>query len=137
MEQKEKEKVGEGDNVFSTEEDIEGDLVRISTTEDVVEYMQEGVPDGLIALIDDSGGTLVAPIFDDFTGIICPSGTVRSHLGIISKENNVPCLMNAELEKVPDRVEVEYSAESRTTESYDDESKAVRANIWEVKENGT
>lgn len=131
--QKEKEKIGEGDNVFSTEEDIAGDLVHISSTEDVVGYMQNGVPDGIIALIDDSGGTLVAPIFDQFTGIICPSGTVRSHLGIISKENNVPCLMNADIEEVPERVEVEYSAEPRTTESYEDESKAVRGDIWKIK----
>lgn len=128
-----KEKIGEGDNVFSTDENIEGDLVRISTTGEVAEYMRNGVPDGLIALIDDSGGTLVAPIFDEFTGIICPSGTVRSHLGIISKENNVPCLMNAELDEIPDRVEVEYTADPRTTESYEDESKAVRANIWKIE----
>lgn len=128
-----KEKIGEGDNVFSTDENVTGDLVRISTTSEVAEYMQNGVPDGLIALIDDSGGTLVAPIFDEFTAIICPSGTVRSHLGIISKENNIPCLMNADLDEIPDRVEVEYSAPPRTTESYDDESKAVRATIWKIE----
>lgn len=125
------EKIGEGDNVFSTEEDITGELDRISSVNDVKGYMQDGVPDGVIALIDDSGGTLVAPILEEFTGIICLAGTVRSHLGIISKENNIPCLMNAELEEVPDRVTVEYSADPRTTDSYDDESKAVRADIWE------
>lgn len=129
----ERENIGDGDNVFSTDENITGELVRISTTSEVAEYMRNGVPDGVIALIDDSGGTLVAPIFDEFTGIICPSGTVRSHLGIISKENNIPCLMNADLSEIPDRVEVEYSASPRTTESYDDESKAVRANIWKVE----
>lgn len=125
------EKIGEGDNVFSTEEDITGELDQISSVNDVKGYMQDGVPDGVIALIDDSGGTLVAPILEEFTGIICLAGTVRSHLGIISKENNIPCLMNAELEEVPDRVTVEYSADPRTTGSYDDESKAVRADIWE------
>jgi phosphohistidine swiveling domain-containing protein len=126
------EKIGEGDNVFSTEEDITGDLERIASIDDVKGYMQNGVPDGVIALIDDSGGTLVAPILEEFTGIICLAGTVRSHLGIISKENNIPCLMNADLDEVPERVTVQYSSDPRTTESYDDESKAVRADIWKA-----
>ena len=58
--------------------------------------LTEGVPEDTIAVIDDSGGTLTAPILGDFTAVVCMGGTVRSHLGILTREYNVPCLMNAD-----------------------------------------
>ena len=83
------------------------------------------------ALIDDSGGTLTAPILGDFYGVICAGGTVRSHLGIISREFRVPCLMNVKMLDLPDGtvVEVEYGAEAQTQEAYQGgESKTAR--VW-------
>ena len=70
-----------------------------------------GVPENTVAIIDDSGGTLTAPILGDFTAVVCMGGTVRSHLGILTREYNVPCLMNAELDGLADgdEVIVEYS----------------------------
>ena len=55
-----------------------------------------GVPENTVAIIDDSGGTLTAPILGDFNAVVCMGGTVRSHLGILTREYNVPCLMNAD-----------------------------------------
>ena len=73
--------------------------------------LTEGVPENTIAIIDDSGGTLTAPILGDFTAVVCLGGTVRSHLGILTREYNVPCLMNATLDGLADgdEVTVEYS----------------------------
>jgi signal transduction protein with GAF and PtsI domain len=76
-----------------------------------MEMLTEGVPEGTIAVIDDSGGTLTAPILEDFAGVICMGGTIRSHLGILTREYNIPCLMAAELDGLADgdTVLVEYS----------------------------
>jgi len=69
--------VGTGDNVFSTD-DMTGVARFISTVERVMEMLVEGVPEHTIAVIDDSGGTLTAPILADFAGVICLGGTVRA-----------------------------------------------------------
>ncbi len=63
---------------------------------------------------------LTAPIIDQFAGILCAGGTVKSHLGILSREFGIPCFMNAKLSGIHDgdRVEMEASADASTTEDY-------------------
>jgi hypothetical protein len=103
--------VGSGENVFRAKTDVEGTAVFVSTVEKVMDLLTEGVPPGTIAIIDDSGGTLTAPILGDFAGVVCMGGTTRSHLGILTREYGVPCLMAAQLDGLADgdRVVVEYS----------------------------
>jgi hypothetical protein len=103
--------VGSGDNVFRAKADVEGTARFISTVEKVMEMLMEGVPEDTIAVIDDSGGTLTAPILGDFKGVVCMGGTIRSHLGILTREYGVPCLMAAKLDGLQDgdHVTVEYS----------------------------
>jgi hypothetical protein len=103
--------VGNGDNVFRAKADVSGTAHFISRVETVMEMLTEGVPDGTIAIIDDSGGTLTAPILGDFAGVVCMGGTTRSHLGILTREYGVPCLMAAVLDglREGDEVTVEYS----------------------------
>lgn len=111
---------GVGDNVVQHSEDVTGTVRYIRTNDRVLEYLANGVPPGTIAVIDDSGGTLTAPIIEQFTGIICAGGTVRSHLGILSREYNIPCLMNAKVAGIKDgdRVTIEATAPAKTTEDY-------------------
>ncbi|HEX8753717.1 MAG TPA: hypothetical protein VF731_09905 [Solirubrobacterales bacterium] len=103
--------VGTGDNVFKAPADVTGIARYISDVDRVMEMLTGGVPENTVAIIDDSGGTLTAPILGDFTAVVCMGGTVRSHLGILTREYNVPCLMNAELDGLADgdEVTVEYS----------------------------
>jgi phosphohistidine swiveling domain-containing protein len=103
--------VGAGDNVFRAPADVTGTARYISDVDRVMEMLTEGVPDNTVAIIDDSGGTLTAPILGDFAAVVCMGGTVRSHLGILTREYNVPCLMNADLDGLADgdEVTVEYS----------------------------
>jgi hypothetical protein len=103
--------VGTGDNVFKAPADVTGTARYISDVEKVMEMLTGGVPENTVAIIDDSGGTLTAPILGDFKAVVCMGGTVRSHLGILTREYNVPCLMNATLDglKDGDEVTVEYS----------------------------
>ena len=60
--------------------------------DDVLDMMATGA-DGVIALVRDAGATFLAPIYHELTGIVCTSGTVRSHIGIVSREFQVPCIM--------------------------------------------
>jgi hypothetical protein len=103
--------VGAGDNVFRAPADVTGTARYVSDVEKVMEMLTGGVPDETVAVIDDSGGTLTAPILGAFTAVICLGGTVRSHLGILTREYSVPCLMNAQIDGLADgdRVLVEYS----------------------------
>jgi hypothetical protein len=120
--------VGTGDNVFKAKSDLTGTARFITTVEVVMEMLTEGVPEGTIAVIDDSGGTLTAPILEGFTGVVCMGGTIRSHLGILTREYNIPCLMAAELDGLADgdSVLVEYSKPAADVYAARDDSARAR-----------
>ncbi|HVO54710.1 MAG TPA: PEP-utilizing enzyme [Solirubrobacterales bacterium] len=126
--------VGSGDNVFATPQDLEGIARHVHTVDKVMEWLTEGVPEETIAVIDDCGGTLTAPILGEFKAVVCMGGTVRSHLGILTREYNVPCLMNATIDGLRDgsRIAVEYSRPA--ADAYADEEKAAaqRSRIYEL-----
>lgn len=62
--------------------------------DDVLDLMDNGA-EGVVALVRDAGATFLAPIYDELTAIVCTSGTLRSHIGIVSREFQVPCVMAA------------------------------------------
>lgn len=122
---------GVGDNVVRHDRDVSGIARYVRTNERVLDYLTSGVPPGTIAVIDDSGGTLTAPIIEQFAGVICAGGTVRSHLGILTREYNIPCLMNAKVAGIGDGdcVMIEASAAAKTTEDYQQGVERT-ARIW-------
>jgi hypothetical protein len=113
--------VGTGDNVFKAE-DTSGTARYISDVEKVMEMLVNGVPENTVAIIDDSGGTLTAPILGSFKAVVCMGGTVRSHLGILTREYHVPCLMNAELDGLADGDEVLVEYSKPASDPYADEA---------------
>lgn len=125
--------VGTGDNVFKAT-DVTGTARYISDVEKVMEMLTEGVPENTVAIIDDSGGTLTAPILGDFKAVVCMGGTVRSHLGILTREYNVPCLMNAALDGLADgdEVTVEYSKPAADAYADNDGASEHRARIIKI-----
>lgn len=124
--------VGTGDNVFRAKSDLTGTARFIGTVEVVMQMLMEGVPEGTIAVIDDSGGTLTAPILESFAGVVCMGGTIRSHLGILTREYNTPCLMAAELDGLAegDQILVEYSKSA--TDAYAARDEAARSRIIKI-----
>jgi signal transduction protein with GAF and PtsI domain len=73
--------------------------------------MDEGA-DGVVAVVADAGATFLAPIFEDLAAVVCLSGTPLSHIGIVSREYEVPCVMGTTLDNEPqtgDEVEVDCS----------------------------
>jgi hypothetical protein len=123
--------LGTGDNVFRARADVEGIARFVSTVETVMEMLTEGVPPKTIAVIDDSGGTLTAPILGDFAGVLCMGGTTRSHLGILTREYGVPCLMAVELDglREGDPVVIEYSKSAADAYADAETAAARRARI--------
>jgi phosphohistidine swiveling domain-containing protein len=124
---------GQGENVVRRPANAIGVARYVRSSERVIEFMKNGVPPGSIAIIDDSGGTLTAPILEHFAGIVCAGGTIRSHLGILAREYGIPCLMNAKLRGICDgeRVELETSADAMTAEAYFT-GEAKTARIWKL-----
>jgi len=68
----------------------------LRSPDDVLELMDTSA-DGVVACVADAGATFLAPIFDELTAVVCLSGTPQSHIGIVSREYQVPCVMGAAL----------------------------------------
>lgn len=73
-------------------EPVTGEWRLLEGPDDVLALMDTGA-DGIVAVVRDAGATFLAPIYHELTGIICTGGTVRSHIGIVSREFQVPCVM--------------------------------------------
>ena len=71
---------------------MRGGFRAIESPDDVLALMDSGA-DGVVALVRDAGATFLAPIYHELTAVICTSGTPRSHIGIVSREFQVPCVM--------------------------------------------
>ncbi len=85
------EEIGRGAKVFDAAP-VRGRFLPMEGPDDVLALMDSGA-DGVVALVRDAGATFLAPIYHELTAIICTSGTVRSHIGIVSREFQVPCVM--------------------------------------------
>ena len=64
---------------------------------------------GVIALVQEAGATFLAPLYHELTAVVCTSGTPRSHIGIVSREFHLPCVMGTAFDGEPpaDGAEVE------------------------------
>jgi hypothetical protein len=124
---------GEGDNVVTRAENVTGIARHVRTIDTVLQYLNHGVPADTIAIVDDSGGTLTAPILEKFKGVLCAGGTTRSHLAILTREYGIPCLMNARLSgiKEGEMLECETSAKAKTADDYASGA-AASANVWRI-----
>ncbi|MEN9726842.1 MAG: hypothetical protein RL434_1208, partial [Pseudomonadota bacterium] len=68
------------------------------------------------------------------SGVLCAGGTVRSHLGILTREYGIPCFMNARLSGIRegDTVRMECSATARTAEHYQ-RGVEQTGRVWRVR----
>jgi signal transduction protein with GAF and PtsI domain len=104
--------IGNGTRVFEVGP-VRGSWRRLTSPDDVLELMDTSA-EGVVACVADAGATFLAPIFDELTAVVCLSGTPLSHVGIVSREYQVPCVMSTSLTSEPvdgDAIEVDCSAE--------------------------
>jgi signal transduction protein with GAF and PtsI domain len=102
--------IGLGTKVFEALP-VRGAWRRLSSPDDVLELMDSSAA-GMVACVADAGATFLAPIFDELTAVVCLAGTPLSHIGIVSREYQIPCIMGAVLDPAPgdgDIVEVDCS----------------------------
>jgi len=85
--------VGRGEKVFD-HEPVTGTCRHLASPDDVIALLDTGA-EGVIALVRDAGATFLSPIFHELAGVVCTSGTRRSHIGIVSREFQLPCVMGA------------------------------------------
>lgn len=92
---------------------VSGTWRRFDSPDDVIAVMDEATQ-GVVAVVADAGATFLAPIFEDLTAVVCLSGTPLSHIGIVSREYEIPCVMATALVEEPatgDTVEVDCSGD--------------------------
>jgi phosphohistidine swiveling domain-containing protein len=125
---------GAGDNVVKRSANVVGIARHVRTLDKVLKYLTEGVPPDTVAIVDDSGGTLTAPVLEKFTAVLCAGGTTRSHLAILTREYGIPCLMNVKLSGITDgdKLEIEAVAKAKGAEDYAAGTE-VPAHVWRLK----
>lgn len=85
---------------------VTGTVRHFRSPSDVIESIDSDL-ESTIALVDSGGTTFLSPILGRLGGIVCLDGTLRSHLAIVSREFEVPCLVGtAVTEDLPDGTEV-------------------------------
>jgi phosphoenolpyruvate-protein kinase (PTS system EI component) len=90
-------KVGEGVSAFAVENlRARGILREIQTVKDVLK-LSEKTPTEIIVLLHRAGVTTIAPLFPKVSGIICTAGGTCSHLSILAREFQIPCLLDAKI----------------------------------------
>lgn len=94
-------KIAEGLSCSSKNE-AEGELKFIQSVEDVIALFD--CASGKICIVEDSGTTTLGPILSDLSGVLCTTGSDGSHLAIVSREFEIPCLMglNIKTEDIKD-----------------------------------
>ena len=88
--------VGRGEKVFD-HAPVRGTCRHLDSPDDVLALLDTGA-EGVVALVRDAGATFLSPIFHELTAVLCTSGTRRSHIGIVSREFQLPCVMAAAFE---------------------------------------
>ena len=106
--------IATGSKVFDAAP-VSGRFTLVDSPDDVLDLMDNGA-EGVIALVRDAGATFLAPIYHELTAVICTGGTPRSHIGIVSREFQIPCIMGAHFDgDLPENgatVEVDCSGDS-------------------------
>ena len=82
-------------NLFAAGE-VTGTARWFNDTSDVLEIDDDDLED-TIAFVHKGGMTFLSPILPDLRGIVCGAGSRESHLVILCRESDVPCVLQAQL----------------------------------------
>src|SRR3978361_1334138 len=106
-----------GYNVFDTKKSPEGTIKYLSSPADVIGLIQSGKLGEHILLVRGGTTTFLAPALSmGAIGVITMSGAPESHLGILSREFQTPCVMTAHLTGSDSRYVVGSTDESHFEE---------------------
>lgn len=109
--------VAEGYNAFETHKAPKGTVKYLAAPQDVIELIQSGKLAEHILLVRGGTTTFLAPALSmGAIGVITMSGAPESHLGILSREFQTPCVMTAYLTASESRYQVGNSDEAHFRE---------------------
>jgi phosphohistidine swiveling domain-containing protein len=86
--------VGRGTKVFD-HGPVRGAWRVLKGPDDVLGLMDGRGGWGVVAVVRDAGATFLAPLYHELAAVVCTSGTPRSHIGIVSREFQLPCVVAA------------------------------------------
>ncbi|GAF43126.1 hypothetical protein CJ179_49130 [Rhodococcus sp. ACS1] len=90
--------VAEGFNAFETQKSPKGEVKFLGSPKDVIEVVRSGKLQDYILLVRGGTTTFLTPALSmGALGVITMSGAPESHLGILSREFQIPCVMTAYL----------------------------------------
>ncbi len=90
-------KVGEGEPIGGR--GAVGILRKVETIEDVLRVMETDLSETIV-FTPSASVTAITPILPKIRGLICASGGVTSHLAIVAREFDLPCVMGGRVEGV-------------------------------------
>lgn len=90
------EAVGTGANLFPAGQ-IQGSARWFHNPADVVGADEDELPD-LIAFVGKGGMTFLSPILAEVKAVVCTAGSLESHLAILAREFEIPCVMGTQLD---------------------------------------
>jgi len=109
--------LAEGFNVFETASTPEGEVVYLDSPQDVLDLIQSGALQQHILLVRGGTTTFLSPALSmGAIGVVTMSGAPESHLGILSREFQTPCVMTAYLSDSESRYVVGDTDESHFEE---------------------
>ncbi|MGA9640284.1 MAG: PEP-utilizing enzyme [Terriglobales bacterium] len=73
-----------------------GVLRVVETVQDVIALMKTDVSN-VILFTRSASATTVTPLFSRIKGVVCTAGGPTSHLAIVAREFDIPCVMASEI----------------------------------------
>lgn len=90
--------IAQGYNSFETKKTPEGEVVYLPNPQSVIKLIQSGKLKQHILLVQGGTTTFLSPAISmGAIGVITLSGAPESHLGILSREFQMPCIMTTYL----------------------------------------
>lgn len=109
--------VAEGFNAFETQKSPKGEVKYLGSPQDVIAVVSSGKLSDYILLVRGGTTTFLTPALSmGALGVITMSGAPESHLGILSREFQIPCVMTAHLSSSDSRYVVGDTDESHFDE---------------------
>lgn len=95
------EAVGQGLNVYTSDEVVEGRAKWLDSPDDVISFVESGEDVSDVIVIARGGTTtfLAMALNAGVRGVLTLQGAPESHLGILSREYGIPCIMSVAFDR--------------------------------------
>jgi phosphoenolpyruvate-protein kinase (PTS system EI component) len=88
-------RVGQGN--LTSGNGCRGTLRVVESVADVLGLLKEDVSD-VVLFTPTASATIMTPLFPRIKGLVCTTGGETSHVAIVAREFNLPCIMGSEID---------------------------------------